>query len=152
MWNPKVHYRIHKCPPPLPILSELYAVHTPTSHFLKSILILSSHLRLVSQVIALRFPYQNVYASRLFHTRYMPRPSHYSRFYHPNNTGEECRSLCSHYVVFGHTYSSKTCYLYSRHNTGNYNEGNHGHVNLHSYIFHFTVYYFLLCKKGKGST
>ena len=35
-----------------------------------------------------RFHHQiPVHASRLPHTRYMPRPSHSSRFYHPNNTG-----------------------------------------------------------------
>jgi len=79
-----------QCPPPVPILSQLDPVHTPTSHFLKihRNIILPSTPGSPKWSLSFRFPHQNpVYASPLPHTYYMSRPSHSSRFYHPNNVG-----------------------------------------------------------------
>ena len=76
----------------------------PHSTYWRSIKILSSPSIRGSPKwpIFFTFSHQNpVYASLLPHTRYMSRPSHYSRFDHPNNIGcglqiiKRCRSLSS---------------------------------------------------------
>jgi len=89
LWNPKVHYRIHKCPPPATILSQLYPVHTPISHFPKIHIIITLASTPVSSKwsLSFRFPHQNpVHTSLLPHTCYVSRPTHSYRFDHPTIT------------------------------------------------------------------
>ena len=87
LWNPKVRYHIYKCPPPVPILSQIEPAYAPTSHLLKIRSILSSHLRLGLQVVS--FPQVSppkpcIHLSSPNHTCYMTRQSHYSRYNHQN--------------------------------------------------------------------
>ena len=73
LWDPKVHYRTHKCPPPVPVLSQPYPVPTTPSHFLKI------HLNIILPPMSwspqwslfLRFPHQNPVHTSPLHIFYI---------------------------------------------------------------------------------
>ena len=59
--NPKVHYRTHKRPPPVPIVGQPNPVHIPTFHLLEihpNIIYLSTP-RSPQWSLSLRFPHQD---------------------------------------------------------------------------------------------
>jgi hypothetical protein len=76
LWNPKVHYSVHKSPPLVPILSQIIPV-LATPSYLSSILILSTHLRLglPSALFPSGFP-TNILHAFLFHLIHATRPAH----------------------------------------------------------------------------
>ena len=88
--NPKVHYRTHKCPPPVSILGQPNPVHIPTSHLLEihPNIIHPSMPRSPQWSPSLRFPQQDpIHLPLLTHMHHMPSPSHSSWFYHPHDIG-----------------------------------------------------------------
>ena len=82
LWNQKVHYRIHKCPPPALSWTRSTQSTSPRPTSWRSILILSFHisLGLPNGLFPSGFPTKTQYTCK------MHRSSHSSRFDHPNNT------------------------------------------------------------------
>ena len=94
LWNRKVHYRIHTCQPPVPILSQIDPIHAPKSPRIN--IILPSTSGSPKWSLSLRFPHQNaVYASPRPHTCYMPAHLILLDFITWIILGEEYRSLSS---------------------------------------------------------
>ena len=97
---------------PVPVLSQIDPVHASLSHFLKTILILSSRLRLglaIGSFPQVSPPKSCIHLSSIPISAKSPPPSsHSSLFAHSNNIGEWYRSYnkSPHFVVF-----STPCYL-----------------------------------------
>jgi len=79
--NPKVHYRTHKRPPPVPILGRANPVHIPTSHLLEIHLniIHPSTPRSPQWPLSLRFPHQDPIppSPHLYALHAQPSPSYH---------------------------------------------------------------------------
>jgi len=77
--NPKVHYRIYRSPPPVPILSQINPVLPSHPISWSSTLILSSNLHLgLPSSLFLQVSHQNPGVTYVTHAR----PSHFSWFDH----------------------------------------------------------------------
>jgi hypothetical protein len=100
LWNPEVHYRIHKIPPPVPTLTHISAVRGRIPLFKHLVNItLTSTPRTSMWPLPLVYPHQNpVCASSIPHTCYVPSPSHSSDLIIRIIFGEVYRSVKTFWV------------------------------------------------------
>ena len=104
-WKPKVYFLVYKCPPPVPILSQIDPVHAPTPHFLKF------HFNIISPStpgsskwsLPLVFPPKPCIYFSSSHTCYMPRHLILLAFITQTILGEGYRSLSSSLCSFLHS-------------------------------------------------
>ena len=130
LWNPKVHYRTHKRPPPVPILGQPNRVHIPTSYLLEihPNIIHPSTPRFPQWSLSVRFPHEDPIRplSSLIRATF---PAHLILFDFITRTilGEEYRS-----------FSSSLCNLLHHHHQ--YHHHHHHHLLYAGYLYLYSWY------------
>ena len=89
LWKPQVHLRIRKSPPTVPILSQIYPVHTPPSHVSKIHFTLNTEHKAPCYVV--------------FSTLLLPRPS-----------WVQISSSAPYFHKHSALYTQSTCYIFIR--------------------------------------
>jgi hypothetical protein len=87
LWNPTVHYSVHKIPPLATVLSQMHPVHSLPLYFPKNHYnVFSSTPKSSDWILPFMSVDQNsVYIFHPLHAWYMPHPSHPPWLVHPNN-------------------------------------------------------------------
>jgi hypothetical protein len=85
--SPNDHYRFHKSPPLVPILSYIIPVHTFSAYFcrIRFNITLQSKPTPSKSSLLIGFPTKLCTYFHLSHVEHMPRPSHLHLFEHPDN-------------------------------------------------------------------